>query len=265
MRGSVAFRPLFLSSSAWVMACRRAARRRVAPAARIVHHIEVGRPRRDCATPMRHFISMPRRCRAARLRCAAAAIAGCWPAASRCELGQLRRRHHALPGRGRAGQRRHQRAGRALVKPGMSRAQVRDVLGSPLLTDLFHADRWDYVFTIRRQGADAAAARAWSCSSKATSWRASKRRRPADRARVHRLDRHLQDRARRAGAGPDRRADQGAAGAARGRRRRELGAARRRRAATRRSNRAHDAAPRSAVAGAAASPSPAPRAAWAAC
>jgi outer membrane protein assembly factor BamE len=41
----------------------------------------------------------------------------------------------------------------ALIKPGMSRAQVRDVLGSPLLTDIFHADRWDYVFTIRRQGA----------------------------------------------------------------------------------------------------------------
>jgi len=42
----------------------------------------------------------------------------------------------------------------ALVKPGMSRVQVRDVLGSPLLTDAFHADRWDYVFTIRRQGAE---------------------------------------------------------------------------------------------------------------
>jgi len=42
----------------------------------------------------------------------------------------------------------------ALVKPGMSRAQVRDVLGSPLLTDLFHVERWDYVFTIRRQGAE---------------------------------------------------------------------------------------------------------------
>ena len=42
----------------------------------------------------------------------------------------------------------------ALVKPGMTRAQVRDVLGSPLLTDAFHADRWDYVFTIRRQGAE---------------------------------------------------------------------------------------------------------------
>jgi outer membrane protein assembly factor BamE len=42
----------------------------------------------------------------------------------------------------------------ALVRPGMSRAQVRDVLGSPLLADIFHADRWDYVFTIRRQGAE---------------------------------------------------------------------------------------------------------------
>lgn len=41
----------------------------------------------------------------------------------------------------------------AAVKPGMTRAQVRDVLGSPLLADIFHADRWDYVFTIRRQGA----------------------------------------------------------------------------------------------------------------
>ena len=42
----------------------------------------------------------------------------------------------------------------ARVRPGMTRAQVRDVLGSPLLTDVFHADRWDYIFTIRRQGAE---------------------------------------------------------------------------------------------------------------
>jgi outer membrane protein assembly factor BamE len=42
----------------------------------------------------------------------------------------------------------------ARVKPGMTRAQVRDMLGSPLLTDPFHADRWDYVFTIRRQGTE---------------------------------------------------------------------------------------------------------------
>lgn len=40
------------------------------------------------------------------------------------------------------------------IKPGLNRAQVRDVLGSPLVTDPFHADRWDYVFTIRRQGAE---------------------------------------------------------------------------------------------------------------
>ena len=43
----------------------------------------------------------------------------------------------------------------AQLKPGMSRAQVRDILGSPLLADIFHADRWDYVFTIRRPGAQA--------------------------------------------------------------------------------------------------------------
>jgi outer membrane protein assembly factor BamE len=38
------------------------------------------------------------------------------------------------------------------LRPGMSREQVRDILGTPLLTDMFHADRWDYVFTIRRHG-----------------------------------------------------------------------------------------------------------------
>jgi outer membrane protein assembly factor BamE len=40
----------------------------------------------------------------------------------------------------------------ARVQPGMSRDQVKDLLGTPLLTDPFHADRWDYTFTIRRQG-----------------------------------------------------------------------------------------------------------------
>jgi len=40
----------------------------------------------------------------------------------------------------------------ALVRPGMSRTQVRDLLGSPMVADLFHADRWDYVFTINRPG-----------------------------------------------------------------------------------------------------------------
>ena len=40
----------------------------------------------------------------------------------------------------------------AALQPGMSRPQVRDILGSPLLVSMFHADRWDYVFTFRRQG-----------------------------------------------------------------------------------------------------------------
>jgi outer membrane protein assembly factor BamE len=39
------------------------------------------------------------------------------------------------------------------VKPGMERAQVRDLLGSPLLADIFHDNRWDYAFSIKRQGA----------------------------------------------------------------------------------------------------------------
>ena len=43
----------------------------------------------------------------------------------------------------------------ALLKPGMQRAQVRDILGTALLVSVFHADRWDYVFTFRRQGTPA--------------------------------------------------------------------------------------------------------------
>lgn len=42
----------------------------------------------------------------------------------------------------------------ALIKPGMARAQVRDVLGSPMVADVFHANRWDYIFTIRRPGTE---------------------------------------------------------------------------------------------------------------
>ena len=41
---------------------------------------------------------------------------------------------------------------RQFLRPGMTRAQVRDVLGTPLVTSVFHADRWDYAFSIRRQG-----------------------------------------------------------------------------------------------------------------
>jgi outer membrane protein assembly factor BamE len=38
------------------------------------------------------------------------------------------------------------------LQPGQTREQVRGLLGSPLLTSVFHADRWDYVFTFKRQG-----------------------------------------------------------------------------------------------------------------
>jgi outer membrane protein assembly factor BamE len=40
------------------------------------------------------------------------------------------------------------------LRAGMPRQAVRDVLGTPLVTSLFHSDRWDYAFTIRRQGSE---------------------------------------------------------------------------------------------------------------
>lgn len=34
------------------------------------------------------------------------------------------------------------------LKPGMTKRQVRFVLGTPMLTDVFHANRWDYAYTL---------------------------------------------------------------------------------------------------------------------
>lgn len=42
----------------------------------------------------------------------------------------------------------------AYIKPGMPRTMVRNVLGTSLLVSVFHAQRWDYVFTLERQGAE---------------------------------------------------------------------------------------------------------------
>lgn len=42
----------------------------------------------------------------------------------------------------------------AALQKGMLRQQVRELLGTSLLTDVFHSDRWDYVFTIKRQGVE---------------------------------------------------------------------------------------------------------------
>ena len=38
------------------------------------------------------------------------------------------------------------------LRAGLTREQVKSVLGTPLLASLFHNDRWDYVFTLQRQG-----------------------------------------------------------------------------------------------------------------
>jgi outer membrane protein assembly factor BamE len=38
------------------------------------------------------------------------------------------------------------------LKPGMSRSQVRFALGTPLVVDPFHADRWDYVYVSHKRG-----------------------------------------------------------------------------------------------------------------
>ena len=40
----------------------------------------------------------------------------------------------------------------AKLKPGMTRSQVRFLLGTPLITDPFHPERWDYMFLDRKGG-----------------------------------------------------------------------------------------------------------------
>jgi outer membrane protein assembly factor BamE len=39
-----------------------------------------------------------------------------------------------------------------LLKPGLPRQSVRDLLGTPLLQSVFHSNRWDYVFSFRHKG-----------------------------------------------------------------------------------------------------------------
>jgi outer membrane protein assembly factor BamE len=38
----------------------------------------------------------------------------------------------------------------ALLKKGMTKAEVRTLLGTPLLTDVFHGERWDYYFSFAK-------------------------------------------------------------------------------------------------------------------
>ena len=46
------------------------------------------------------------------------------------------------------------------VKPGMTRSQVRFLLGTPVVQDPFHQDRWDYIYFFR-QGRSRTADRRW--------------------------------------------------------------------------------------------------------
>ncbi len=38
------------------------------------------------------------------------------------------------------------------LRPGMTKSQVRFILGTPLLVDSFHSNRWDYFYQLRKQG-----------------------------------------------------------------------------------------------------------------
>ncbi len=42
----------------------------------------------------------------------------------------------------------------AQLRPGLTRVQVRNLLGTPLVSSVFHGDRWDYVFTFKRRGGE---------------------------------------------------------------------------------------------------------------
>ena len=36
------------------------------------------------------------------------------------------------------------------LRPGMSKSQVRFILGTPPITDMFHVNRWDYVYILKQ-------------------------------------------------------------------------------------------------------------------
>ncbi len=40
------------------------------------------------------------------------------------------------------------------LKPGMTRSQVRFVMGTPTISDPFHHHRWDYIYTLKVPGVD---------------------------------------------------------------------------------------------------------------
>lgn len=48
------------------------------------------------------------------------------------------------------------------LRPGLSKDQVRFILGTPMLVDMFHADRWDYVYRLQKGKTDEVETRRFS-------------------------------------------------------------------------------------------------------
>jgi outer membrane protein assembly factor BamE len=48
------------------------------------------------------------------------------------------------------------------LKPGLTRDQVRFILGTPVLMDMFHANRWDYVYRLQKGSTGVAETRKFS-------------------------------------------------------------------------------------------------------
>lgn len=38
------------------------------------------------------------------------------------------------------------------LQPGMTRSQVRYIMGTPLIADTFNQDRWDYFYSVKKSG-----------------------------------------------------------------------------------------------------------------
>ncbi|HIJ22751.1 MAG: outer membrane protein assembly factor BamE [Gammaproteobacteria bacterium] len=38
------------------------------------------------------------------------------------------------------------------LQPGMNKRQVRHIMGTPLMVDTFHQERWDYFYSLKKEG-----------------------------------------------------------------------------------------------------------------
>ncbi len=57
------------------------------------------------------------------------------------------------------------------LKPGLTKDQVRFILGTPVLADVFHANRWDYVYRLQKGNTGAVETRKFTAfSMPMTNW-----------------------------------------------------------------------------------------------